>query len=282
MANALRSAPRSLVATVAGICTPAQRDETAGVLASLRARSAVRTILMTLGDEPQPDMRQDGDATIIEGLVPGYVNNAVAALRLSSLPTVVWWRGSLSARPEALAAVATLVDRLVLDTADPARDWPAAVPLLERTALGDLRWTRLTRWRSLTAQFFDMPEVRARLTSYRRLALEGGDEPALRLFAAWLQTRLPQGRELAVSCSGGASGPPVRGVALSGDGGTLALRLLPSLNCIQTSVEQPGAASISRVVSLDEPSLDQLLGEELRVRARDEAFEQALRRVVTR
>ena len=28
--------------------------------------------------------------------------------------------------------------------------------------MSDLRWTRLTRWRELFAQFFDLPDVRDR------------------------------------------------------------------------------------------------------------------------
>jgi len=33
--------------------------------------------------------------------------------------------------------------------------------LSQMTAVSDVRWARLTRWRSLVAQFFDVPDVRA-------------------------------------------------------------------------------------------------------------------------
>ena len=46
-------------------------------------------------------------------LAPRYLNNAVAALRLSSLPALVWWRGGSL---DALDDLADLADRLVLDT----------------------------------------------------------------------------------------------------------------------------------------------------------------------
>ena len=93
----------------------------------------------------------------IGGLRPEYVNNAIAGVRLSSLPTVVWWRGG---RPEGLDGVATLADRVVLDAEDPWPLWARTPPLFEHTAFTDMRWARLTRWRAAMAHFFDLPEVR--------------------------------------------------------------------------------------------------------------------------
>ena len=83
----------------------------------------------------------------------------MAALRLSSLPAVVWWRGG---SVEALDDLANLADRLVLDTPDPDDVWARADTLFERTALTDLRWTRLTRWRAALAHLFDLSHVRRR------------------------------------------------------------------------------------------------------------------------
>ena len=54
-----------------------------------------------------------------------YLNNAVAALRLSSLPTAVWWRGG---NPEMLEGVANLADRMILDAEEPADVWARALP----------------------------------------------------------------------------------------------------------------------------------------------------------
>ena len=96
------------------------------------------------------------NAIAIAGLAPRYLNNAVAALRLSSLPAVVWWRGGSI---EALDGLANLADRLVLDTVDPDAAWARADTLFERTALTDLRWTALTRWRAALAHLFDLPQV---------------------------------------------------------------------------------------------------------------------------
>ena len=89
---------------------------------------------------------------------PQFLNNAVAALRLSSLPTLVWWRGG---SVDALEGVAELADRVVLDDDQPEATWARAVTLFEDSAFSDLRWARLTEWRALMAHFFDIPEVLA-------------------------------------------------------------------------------------------------------------------------
>ena len=90
-------------------------------------------------------------------LKPQYVDNAVAALRLSSLPTLVWFRGGSQ---DLLGELAQLADRVVLDEIDPLASWKQSLTLLDRTAFSDLRWARLTRWRTLMAHFFDIPRVR--------------------------------------------------------------------------------------------------------------------------
>ena len=97
------------------------------------------------------------NVVVLNGLPDNFIDNAVAALRLSSLPTMIWWRGGPT---EVLANLIKLADRVVLDADPPEPVWKCAVERFERAAFSDLRWTRLTRWRALMAQFFDLPEVR--------------------------------------------------------------------------------------------------------------------------
>lgn len=263
---------RVLTATVVAVTPGSRLRETTEALTALRARAAVRTILVTLGDRTQPEVLHDGDATVIEGIVPRYLNNAVASLRLSSLPSLAWWRGG---NAEALHDLATLVDRLVLDSPKPEPDWASATELAELAALSDLRWTRLTRWRNLMAQFFDVPEVRAGMPTFGKLEIAAADPYAARLFAGWLTARLPRGRDLLTSIESDPRGEPLASVALSAADQRLLLQLVPTSNCIETTIVRDGA-SASRIVSLGDQSLAALLSEELRVRARDLAFEQAL------
>jgi len=274
MANAVEARAASYVATVLAITTDPLIDDTSAALQTLRARSAVRTILITLGDQTQPPVDRTDDATVIHGLLPQFVNNAVAALRLSSLPSLAWWR-----RPEAhlLGDVAALVDRVVLDVPEPGASWEQARQLRERTSFSDVRWTRLTRWRGLMAQFFDLPDVRAARDTYSTLTIEAADTDAGRLFAAWLRSRLPHGKDLAVSLSSaGATSEPVASIALEGQSHQLSLRLMANRTCVGTAVRRADQPDAVRVVPLGNTSPVAVLSEEMRVRSRDVAFEAAL------
>jgi glucose-6-phosphate dehydrogenase assembly protein OpcA len=274
MANTVAPRPASYVATVVAITTDPLIEETAAALQTLRSRSAVRTILITLGDQAQPPLNRTDDATVIHGLLPQFVNNAVAALRLSSLPSLAWWR-----RPEAhlLRDVAELVDRIVLDVAEPAASWKQARQLRELTSFRDVRWTRLTRWRELMAQFFDLPDVRAARDTYRTLTIEAADTDAARLFAAWMRSRLPRGRDIEVSLSrGGAAAEPIAAIALHGRSHQLGLRLMANRTCVETAVRRADQPEAVRVVPLGNTSHVALLAEEMRIRSRDVAFETAL------
>src|SRR6476469_7571711 len=105
----------ALTATVV-VAGPAQRlVEATDAVTSLKD-AGVRAVLISLGDNPAPVPRVANHIVALNGLRLDYLNNAVAALRLSSLPTLVWWRGGNAPNLDGLAQLA---DRLVLDTEDP-------------------------------------------------------------------------------------------------------------------------------------------------------------------
>jgi glucose-6-phosphate dehydrogenase assembly protein OpcA len=271
MANTL-TAPKAMTATVVAVCTADRMSETASALVALRGRSGVRTIQISLGEDPQPPVRVQDEVTSIERLLPRFLNNAVASLRLSSLPSIAWWRGGEIA---VLPDLGDLVDRLVLDAVDPREAW-AMVPRIARsTMISDLRWTRLTRWRNLMAQFFDVPGVRES-GAFSKLQITAGDAHVARLFAGWMTARLPEGRKLGVEISGTTSDAAMQSVALSGSRYRLSLEVASTSACIQTSIEEDGRALVSRIVPLGDHAPEALMAEELRVRARDVAFEEAL------
>lgn len=272
MANAI-TAPRALTATVIAVSTGQRMKETSEALAALRARSAVRTILISLGDNPQPSIVSEQDVISIEDLVPRYLNNAVASLRLSSLPSIAWWRGGDMA---ALRDLADLVDRLVMDSDDPREAWSMAAGIADLTSISDLRWTRLTRWRNLMAQFFDIPDVRAALGSFSSLQVSASDPYAGRLFGGWMKSRLPEGNTLTIAISAAAGEAAIQSVSLLGSSHRLSLELTAHGTCILTSIDMGGRTTASRIVPVGDQSPDALMGDELRVRARDLAFEQAL------
>lgn len=269
----MQAGPRALTATIVVIGPHERLFEAAEALEQLADRAGVRTILISNGEDPAPAAWLADHAVAIEGLKPQFVNNAVAALRLSSLPTLVWWRGGEAGT---LAALSSLADRLVLDALDPRAGWQQAATLFERTALGDLRWTRLTRWRALMAHFFDIPEVRAVGSTFTHLEVSGSDSHMLRLFAGWLISALPLPAGAAIDLRQTKGPADVERVRLSNGAGELLLRLASSGTCVETAAHVQGHAGASRTVSLGSQRLDALIAEELRIRSRDLAFERAL------
>ena len=173
--DARRAAGPALTATVV-VAGPRERlSEAAQAIESLKD-IGVRAVLISYGDNPAAAVRVAGHTVLLEGLRPDYLNNAVAALRLSSLPTLVWWRGG---QTDDIQGLATLADRLVLDAEDPLEVWKVVENLAQRTSVSDLRWTRLTRWRALMAHFFDIPEVCAAACVARISSAASASNPAL-------------------------------------------------------------------------------------------------------
>jgi hypothetical protein len=267
-----RAPGRSLTATLVVVGPHARLAEAAQAVEQI-TDIGVRAILISEGDNPAPTVRVLDHAIALEGLRPAYLNNAVAALRLSSLPTVVWWRGG---DPEMLDGLADLADRLVFDAEDPLAIWARAKAVGERTATSDLRWTRLTRWRALMAHFFDIPEVRRAAGSFSRLSIEGADLHAARLYAGWLSSSLGWPPDFAIELRGRPGGAFIERIELGDAGQALTLRLGASGSSIETAARVQGHAAASRVVSLGVQGLAALIGEELRIRSRDFAFEHAV------
>lgn len=262
----------ALTATIV-VAGPAPRlAEAAHALSHLKD-VGVRAVLISYGDNPAPPVRVSRHTVALEGLCARYLNNAVAALRLSSLPTLVWWRGGAVENLEGLAALA---DRLVLDAEDPRDGWAAVESLAERTAVSDLRWTRLTRWRALMAHFFDIADVRDAASEFRTLSVEGSDPHAARLFAGWLVSSLNSRERIRPDLREKPGVPPIEAVALGDGAQELTLRLASSRTCVEATARLRGLAPASRIVSLGDQELATLLGEELRIRSRDLAFERAV------
>ena len=262
---------RAWWATVVVIGQDDRLQEAAAALRALGGHATVRGILISVGTETRPVPRLAGDLVAVAGLDPAFVNNVVAALRLSSLPTLVWWRGG---EPDMLRALARLADRVVIE-GDPPAVWPLAARLFEEAGFSDLRWTRLTRWRTLMASFFDIPEVRQAAPSFARIRVAGADGVAAELFAHWLAGSL--GRpDIPFEFVAGARGAFIEEIRFGDHDQALTLRLAASGSCVLTSAVVRGHRGATRTVSLGDRSLAALVTEELRVRSRDRAFEAAV------
>lgn len=133
-----------------------------------------------------------------------YLPSLMLPLSLPDLPTFLWWPGQPPLHDRQFLRVTQSVDRLVVDSlefthtaANLARLAALCRQLGERCCLTDLSWARLTHWRELTAQFFDMPEYAWALGTINRIAVTYGrarsatDNPAQALlYIGWLASRL--------------------------------------------------------------------------------------------
>jgi glucose-6-phosphate dehydrogenase assembly protein OpcA len=267
-----RRTTRASTGTLIVVGDAARLAPAIGALAEIDRASGVRAILISEGDRSTPAVRISESMVVIDGLAPRYLNNAVAALRVPCMPALVWWRGGSL---QALADLTGLVDRIVIDAEQPDEVWELIARLFDQTALTDLRWTRLTRWRAMLAHLFDVPGVREAAGGFDRLTIEAHDRPAARLFAAWLVSSL--GRrpaQIDIRILEGESASMLDSVRLGGDPLSIGIRMLPNGTCLEATVE--GNDAEVRVAPLGETTLSRWIGEELAVRARDRAFERAL------
>src|SRR5262249_19790087 len=137
--------------------------------------------------------------------------------------------------------------------------------------IGDLAWTRLTRWRETLAQVFENRERLAQIASIGEVSVRfgAGYETAARYMAAWVADRLAAaGAKPRVAGERDAATPTLQ-VELRGEGLRIALRreaqvLVASVNEIEhcTNLPQPGDYTLVR--------------EELGIARRDAVFETTL------
>lgn len=259
--------------------------------------------------------RGDADARLASAVIP---------LLLPDLPVFLWWTGTPPLESAHFDALLTLADRLIVDSADfarPDRTLPAVAAIARgghgRYGVTDFNWTRLTAWRDLVAQFFDVPAWRPFLDGVTGVRVgfavdadgrEIHPSQAL-LFIGWLASRLGWRavERLAPSEAGGLLFALARD-----DGGLVRMRVRPRFERgmeegdlsglrIQatvdgraaefvikrigqthagTSVVIDGSTVVSRVVALRRPEVSDLLGEELTIARSDAIYEGALAALV--
>ena len=139
------------------------------------------------------------------------VNNMYALaleLLIADIPVFLWWTSDQPMEDQLLSSLADIIDRLIVDSSifkDPVGSLikmaglgDAHRPVPIRRAMSDFNWTRLTAWREITAQFFDLPSLRRYLNGITAVEIDyaapdPGQVPnpvqAL-LYAGWLASRL--------------------------------------------------------------------------------------------
>lgn len=131
--------------------------------------------------------------------------SATLPLLVSDLATFLWWRNEVECGDKVFNALLRASDRLVIDSDEFAESLPCLLEVNRIFAqenldvgISDLNWARLTLWRGLLADFYDVPAYQSLLDEldYVRIdyvapsAEPEAVAPQALLMAGWLASRL--------------------------------------------------------------------------------------------
>ena len=203
----------------------------------------------------------------------------LTAVAAPDLPVIAWCRSPRLLEGAEFQRLPALATRVVVDSARlpdaKAAIGRLAVMVAQGIAIGDLSWTRLTRWREMLSQLFENRERLAGLPAAvrARVAFGGKIAPASALYmAAWLADCLKvAGTSVTLSLEADSSAPEgqLERVELMGDG--LSIELAHGDGRLRLVVDgQRHCASLP-------PATDYfLMREELGIVSRDPIFERTL------
>jgi glucose-6-phosphate dehydrogenase assembly protein OpcA len=201
--------------------------------------------------------------------------SVVLPLKAPDLPVIVWCRSARLFEMPPFGAIAGMATKVVVDSAEFA-DPKRALRLLAETArsgvpLGDLAWTRLTRWREMLARLFENRDYLAKLAriSSVKVVYNGELATSACYLGAWVVEALRDagvGAQVVVEAS---PGPTSLSVELAGGGFRVALarredRLVVAVDDAKSCTNLP------------QPSDYLMMREELGIVRRDAVFERAL------
>src|ERR1700682_4737829 len=143
---------------------------------------------------------------IAQGKFVPELPSAALPLLVSDLPTFFWWRSVVDSSQKVFSNLLHASDRLIVDSAE------FATPVTELLAINrifqldhetpvgisDLNWARLTSWRGLLADFYDVAEYRTALEGIDNVCISyvapqadaTAIAPQALLMAGWLASRL--------------------------------------------------------------------------------------------
>ncbi len=225
-----------------------------------------------------------------------------ASLIIAGLPVLLWWHGDPPFSGPIFDSLVEIADRVIVDS----RTWHtpfATLPQLAQIAVAhaphiayaDLHWTRLTPWRRLTAQCFDLPDALPELYQLQHVTIEHGpddhDQLSALLFIGWLGSGLdwrivatdagqytvrgPHGA-VTIELHRRAGNPGLHMVGLRSANATFTLAQRPETGCIRTELTLPHSAPIERMARFIPEPLEQVISAELNMLEHDQHFERAL------
>jgi glucose-6-phosphate dehydrogenase assembly protein OpcA len=240
-----------------------------------------------------------------EGPPAKHLESLAGPLLISDLPVFLWYPGPFSPSSVEFAGMATLADRIIIDSAAAGdcelslREITDLLQKEETPAIGDLQWVQLSPWRALVSELFSSPERAGELERLRQVEILHAPDGECRalLFVGWLAstlgwsledaTRTAEGHEVHFAGPSGeifaemspaSPDAPFRQVRLYSDDHLFEVARSRDLSEARTTVTKGEEVLAERTVHLGGHfDLGVLLGEELQYRGRDEVYEAALR-----
>jgi glucose-6-phosphate dehydrogenase assembly protein OpcA len=121
---------------------------------------------------------------LASGAAVRSVANIIEPLLKPDLPIYLWWIGDPPGRNDyTFNSLVEISTRAIVDSTSffkPEQNIRALASLVEampNSALSDLNWGRLTPWRELIIQFFDVPEYRSYLSGVTSIEIEHAAAP---------------------------------------------------------------------------------------------------------
>jgi glucose-6-phosphate dehydrogenase assembly protein OpcA len=234
---------------------------------------------------------------------PRHLTAVVLPLLLPELPVFTWWEGTPPFADEVFDELASVTDRLIVDSAtfaDPVGDLPrlAKTAAVLEAAVSDCAWGRLTPWRDLLAAPFGGPPLRDAVDRMRWLRVDAVEPAAGLELVGWFASRLgweldevrlvgddrlARYRTARGACDArvvgavGSAGLTRVHLEVDTDDGPASVRVEAPPGYLVATVEAPGQPTGRRKVGRSGgPSDPAGLGDELQVFGRDRVFEEAL------
>ncbi|HLK51693.1 MAG TPA: glucose-6-phosphate dehydrogenase assembly protein OpcA [Bryobacteraceae bacterium] len=268
-------------------------------LAALMPEHPARTIVIRYGAAPQPELsarvfaqcwmpfgqrRQICCEQIEIAASEKALDDALSlagAVTAADLPVIAWCRSPRLMDRDGFRKLAGLARRVIVDTAPFSHAKASLARLAELVgqglSLGDLSWTRISRWRGMIAQTFENRERLARVPGEVRIRVRFGGKEApatARYLGAWIAESLKAaGIQVTLTLSSDASAAQGELSGAELDGAGLRVELSSGNGRLRVKMEDGLEHCASHP-----PATDYLLmREELGIVGRDPVFERTLR-----
>jgi glucose-6-phosphate dehydrogenase assembly protein OpcA len=203
----------------------------------------------------------------------GDLPSVLLPLLVADLPVILWCRSARVLDLADLSQITRLADKVIVDSsafakANDGLRWMTAAQQ-RGLRVGDLAWTRLTRWRETLGRIFENRDYLARLSGVRDVKVFWGPgfETAAWYMAAWLRGALADaGVSLKVAVA-----KAVETLRIEMDGPDLRVNMRREEDRLLVTIDE-----LSVCTHLPAPSEYLLMREELGIVRRDAVFDRTL------